>query len=187
MNSKQTKMYPTIGCCGIDCGLCPRFHTIGKSKCPGCLGKNFYEKHPSCSIITCCVKKREHETCASCSDFLCDRLKDWDKGDSFVTHRNSLQTLKYIKDNDIESFHNKQAEKISLLETLLEKFNDGRSKSFYCLAVNLLPIEELIKVIREADENLIERDRKAISKFIKSQFFEIGKQANIELKYRKNA
>jgi hypothetical protein len=26
--------HPTIGCCGIDCGLCPRYYTDGPSRCP---------------------------------------------------------------------------------------------------------------------------------------------------------
>jgi hypothetical protein len=32
------KKYPTIGVCGLDCGLCPRYYTIGPSRCPGCAG-----------------------------------------------------------------------------------------------------------------------------------------------------
>ena len=51
------KKYPTIGVCGLDCGLCPRYYTIGPSRCPGCAGPDFFNKHPSCSFITCCVKK----------------------------------------------------------------------------------------------------------------------------------
>ena len=187
INYTLTKMYPTLGCCGIDCGLCPRFHTAGKSKCPGCLGENFFKKHPSCSIITCCVKKREHETCASCIDYLCDKMKHWDKTDSFVTHRKSLQTLQYIKDNDLKSFLSQQAERIGLLETMLIKFDDGRSKSFFCLAANLIPIEELKKTIRDASEKSTVSDRKTFSKYLKSQFLEIAKKFKIELTYRKNA
>jgi len=35
---EKLKIYNTIGCCGIDCGLCPRFYTKGDSVCPGCGG-----------------------------------------------------------------------------------------------------------------------------------------------------
>ncbi|HNR04634.1 MAG TPA: DUF3795 domain-containing protein, partial [Bacillota bacterium] len=47
------KKIHTLGCCGLDCGLCPRFFTEGASRCPGCCGVDFENKHPSCSFITC--------------------------------------------------------------------------------------------------------------------------------------
>ena len=94
-----TKLYPVIGCCGIDCGLCPRYYTIGASKCPGCCGLDFFDKHPSCSFITCCVKKNNLEVCAQCDDFPCPRFDGWDAGDSFVTHLKSVSNLNYIKEH----------------------------------------------------------------------------------------
>jgi len=42
----KLKKNETIGCCGIDCGLCPRFHTKGDSVCPGCGGENFKKNIP---------------------------------------------------------------------------------------------------------------------------------------------
>ena len=68
----RLKKYNTIGCCGIDCGLCPRFHTNGASACPGCCGKDFKEKHPSCGVVTCCVDKHKFETCADTPCIFCD-------------------------------------------------------------------------------------------------------------------
>ena len=65
----MNKQYSTIGCCGIDCGLCPRFYTQGSSACPGCGGKDFAEKHPSCGYLTCCSVKRNLEVCAQCNEF----------------------------------------------------------------------------------------------------------------------
>jgi hypothetical protein len=77
LNSSKylTKKYPTIGVCGLDCGLCPRYYTVGSSRCPGCGGPDFLNKHPSCSFITCCVKKKNHEVCAECSEFQCSKFK----------------------------------------------------------------------------------------------------------------
>ena len=60
--NKLEKKYPTIGCCGIDCGLCPRYYTEGKSRCPGCFGPQFMDiMGQSCSFITCCVKNKNHK------------------------------------------------------------------------------------------------------------------------------
>ena len=67
----KLKKYETIGCCGIDCGLCPRFHTTGDSACPGCGGLNFKEKHPSCGFLTCCAIKNGREVCSDCSHYPC--------------------------------------------------------------------------------------------------------------------
>ena len=38
-------------------------------------------------------------------------------------------------------------QKLAILAELLEDFNDGRRKSFYCLAVTLLPLAELETVM----------------------------------------
>lgn len=69
------KKYPAIGVCGLDCGLCPRHYTDGPSRCPGCGGIDFHLKRPSCSFITCCVKKKGLEVCRECEDFPCPKNK----------------------------------------------------------------------------------------------------------------
>ena len=109
------KKYPTVACCGLDCGLCPMYYTKGPSKCPGCCGPDFINKHPSCSIITCCVKKSKFETCAECSEFPCSKINKWDKYDSFISHKVSLSNLEIIKDKGIEQFLTQQKRRIELL------------------------------------------------------------------------
>ncbi len=153
-----TKLYPAIGCCGIDCGLCPRYYTVGTSRCPGCCGPDFFNKHPSCSFITCCVKKKKLEVCAQCDEFPCPKSSGWDAGDSFATHLKSISNLNFIKEHGLEKFIGQQRKRIILLETMLEQFDDGRSKSFYCIAVTLLPIVAL-----EASLNKVEQEVKTDS------------------------
>lgn len=137
------KVHPEIGCCGIQCGLCPRYHTIGASRCPGCAGKDFSLKHPSCSIITCCVKNKGHETCADCGDLPCTKIASWDKADSFVTHKNTLTNLRAIAKHGISEHVKELRARMKILRQLLHRYDDGRSKSFYCLAANLLPLRSL--------------------------------------------
>lgn len=140
----RLKKYNTIGCCGIDCGLCPRFRANGASACPGCCGTDFKEKHPSCGVVTCCVNKRKFETCADCSDFPCHRFKTESAGyDSFVTHRKIYSNLNFIKINGVELFVNQQKIRIDILTDFLQKCDDGRSKKFYCISCALLPIDKL--------------------------------------------
>jgi hypothetical protein len=140
----RLKEHSTIGCCGIDCGLCPRFHTNGASACPGCCGANFKEKHPSCGVVTCCVNKRRLETCADCGDFPCHRFKTESAGyDSFVTHRRMYSNLDFIKTHGVELFVNQQKMRIDILTDFIQRCDDGRSKNFYCISCALLPIDKL--------------------------------------------
>ncbi|MFW9782883.1 MAG: DUF3795 domain-containing protein [Candidatus Heimdallarchaeota archaeon] len=152
--ANHSKKYPSIACCGLDCGLCPTYYTKGPSRCPGCCGPNFSNKHPSCSIITCCVKNNNFETCADCYNFPCPKLKDWDVSDSFISHRVSLKNLGLIKEKGIKEFIDQQHQRIDLLKILLEDFNEGRSKSFFCIATALLPIKYLDESVKRANERI---------------------------------
>ena len=188
-NSRKT--YPTIACCGIDCGLCPTYYTKGHSRCPGCCGPDFYSKHPSCSIITCCVKDNKFETCAQCTEFPCSKLKNWDISDSFVCHRVSLYNLNLIKEKGIGEFTKQQTKRIGFLKTMLEDFNEGRSKSFFCISSALLPIENLDDSLSKSntqikDEGIDLKDLKAKSKILKSLLNQYANKQNIELKLRTN-
>jgi hypothetical protein len=109
---KQTnsdlKKYPTVGVCGLDCGLCPRYYTSGTSRCPGCGGPGFFNKHPSCSFITCCVKKNNLEVCAECSSFPCTKFKSDEEcqqlkeSSSYPPYKKVMLNLNYIKEHGIE-------------------------------------------------------------------------------------
>lgn len=186
-HSTILKKENTIGCCGIDCGLCPRFHTNGKSACPGCCGKDFKDKHPSCGVVTCCVTKRGLETCADCKDFPCDRLTTESAGyDSFVTHRKMFPNLEYIKTNGTTLFVNQQHIRIEILTDFLNQYDDGRSKSFYCLTCALLPIDKLKDCRRYIDsiEGLV--DIKEKCRTLKEKILQIANELQIEIKLNKH-
>ena len=184
------KKYPTVACCGLDCGLCPMYYTKGPSKCPGCCGPDFINKHPSCSIITCCVKKSNFETCAECNEFPCSKINKWDKYDSFISHKVSLSNLEIIKDKGIEQFLTQQKRRIELLELMLEEFNEGRSKSFFCIATALLPIDDLDKSLKESklqikEEEIDAKDLKAKSKVLRDNLTKLANNKSIELKLKR--
>jgi hypothetical protein len=138
------KRYPTIGVCGLDCGLCPRYYTVGPSRCPGCAGPGFPDKHPSCSFITCCVKKRDLEACGECPDFPCPKFKSEEEyrqvkeSSSYPPYRKVLPNLHFIKEHGIETFVAQQRRRIQLLEKMIAEFDDGRSRSCYCRSAALL-------------------------------------------------
>lgn len=184
------KTCPTIACCGLDCGLCPTYYTKGSSRCPGCCGPEFHNKHPSCSIITCCVKTNKFETCAQCNEFPCQKLKDWDKIDSFICHRVSLTNLNLIKKKGLEEFIKQQEKRIEFLERMLENFNEGRSKSFFCIASALLPLDDLEHALNKSNDRITSEgigpnDLKAKSKILITSLNQHAKKRKIELKLRK--
>lgn len=143
------KRYPTIGVCGLDCGLCPRHYTAGPSRCPGCAGPGFPDKHPSCSFITCCVKKRNLEVCGECPDFPCSKFKSEEEyrhvkeSSSYPPYRKVMPNLNSIKEHGIERFVEQQRRRIKLLERMIEGFDDGRSRSYYCKSAALLDLAGL--------------------------------------------
>ena len=64
-----------------------------------------------------------------------------------------MLNLKFIKEYGIESFIDNQKKRIRLLEKLIQDFDDGRSRSFFCKATALLDInnleDSLIKAIQK--------------------------------------
>jgi len=194
MSEQPVKMYPTIGCCGLDCGLCPRYYTVGSSKCPGCCGPDFFNKHPSCSYITCCVKKKNLEVCAQCDEFPCLKFESWLVGggeyDSFLTHKKAHPNLIFMGEHGLEKFIEQQRKRIRLLERMLTNFDDGKSKSFYCIATTLLPITDLEISLNETEQK-IKADKirtddfKTKSRILKGILNNLAAREGNELKLRK--
>lgn len=179
----KVKQYNTIGCCGIDCGLCPRFHTKGESVCPGCCGVNFNIKHPPCSHANCCARKHELEVCSNCKDYPCEKFNSIRNGyDSFVTHKRIFNNINYIKHFGIKPFVAQQNNRIAILRSFLTDYDDGRSKSFFCLCCALLPIDELDTIynqISSLHQSLTLRER---NKILRDNLISITEKLKIELK-----
>ena len=172
------KQYPTIGVCGLDCGLCPRYYTVGSSRCPGCGGPDFFNKHPSCSFITCCVKKKNLEVCAECSEFPCYKFKSEEEyrqmkeSSSYPSSKKLMPNLNFIKKYGIEKFIEQQKKRIKLLEIMIKNFDDGRSRSFFSKAATLLELPNLSSSIDKATQkiktdNINQNDVKNKAKILK--------------------
>ncbi len=194
--NKPKKTYPTIGCCGLDCGLCPRYYTVGHSRCPGCAGPNFFNKHPSCSFITCCVKKKNLEVCAECPEFPCSKFKSDEEyqqlqgSSSYPPDKKILPNLNFIKKHGIEKFIKQQRSRIKLLEKMIKNFDDGRSRSFFCKAANLLDLtslkSSLDKATRKIKTDKIRKDDvKNKAQTLKTIINEIAFKEGVELVKKK--
>ena len=194
--NRPVKTYPTIGVCGLDCGLCPRYYTVGPSRCPGCCGPDFFNKHPSCSFITCCVKKKNLEVCAECSNFPCSKFKSDEEyqqlkeSSSYPSYKKVMPNLNFIKKHGIEKFVGQQKKRIKLLETMIENFDDGRSRSFFCKAATLLDLSSLENSFDAASkkikaDNIESNDIKTKTKIFKSILNEIALKKGVELVKKK--
>ena len=173
----KARTYPQFAACGLNCGLCPRYYTVGTSRCPGCAGEGFSEVHPPCGILSCCQRKGL-EYCFECDEFPCKKFDNWGDGDSFITHRNYLADMEKTKRIGIEAYKAELNEKIGILETLLTNHDDGRRKGFYCLAVNLLDLQALKTVMERITD---ETEPKAVVRL----FEETAAQRGGSLKLRK--
>ena len=191
MDRHPLKKYPVVGVCGLNCGLCPRYHTAGPSRCPGCCGEGFWEKHPSCGFITCCVKNRGLETCAECSDFdECQRvaklLDSAEQRDSFISYRPVPSNLSFIREHGIKEYVRLEFEKQEFLKHLLANYDEGRSKSFYCTSCQLVPLDKLKEALKKAEAE-ITRDipLKERAKAVRAVISNMAESMGIDLKLRK--
>lgn len=144
--------HPEFSLCGLSCVLCPRYHTEGASKCSGCGGKDFHLLHPSCAIINCSKQHNNVSYCCNCEEFPCIRFSTSGQQDSFITYRNVIANFQQLKDIGEEAFISELNCKKEILLSLIKHHNDGKSKAFYCLAVNLLPLNALYAVMAELQD-----------------------------------
>jgi len=138
----NTRKYPLFSAYGLNCGLCPRYQTEGSSKCPGCGGDYFLTKHPSCGVLSC-SQEHKFEYCHICNEYPCKKYAGADTFDSFITHLNQFKDNEKMKRIGFENYKAELDDKTKILGNLIDNYNDGRRKNFFCIAVNLLELNEL--------------------------------------------
>jgi len=180
--------YPEIGICGLSCRLCPRYHTESKSKCGGC--KSEFRISAGCPFITCAIKKKGIEFCWQCEEN--ESCEKWAKHrefskrvDSFICYQKLEDNIAFIKKNGVNEFEKVQKTRKNLLKVMLQKFNEGRSKSYYCIAATVLEIEELEEALTIAKKDSTGFEIKAKSKVLHSILDELSERNNYYLKLRK--
>lgn len=179
------------GCCGLYCGLCPRYQSQAPSRCPGC---HAGDQRTYCSVCRCCVTKHGLRTCAECEDFPCERLLrvigvDVEL-DSFISHKPALPNLERIREVGPKVFLNEQRERRLLAEHLLAGYNDGRSMTFYCTACAVMPLEAIRRAVSEG-HNVAERaqvdsaDQKAHAKAMRAAIQSAASETGVDLRLRR--
>lgn len=169
--------------CGLNCSLCPRYHTEGLSRCPGCGGEDFSRKHPSCSVINCSKKNGNIEYCFECQLYPCPKYTQPNEKDSFITYKDVTKDLNKARE-DIDAYLRVLEKKEQLLGFLLERYDNGRLKNFYCIAVNLMMTEDIKDVIESAERGENSKNE-CVIKAIKEGIEAAAKARGIEIRLRK--
>lgn len=118
--------------------------------CPGCGGG---AGNQTCAIARCSLQHDHIEYCFRCPEFPCSHYVGVEEYDSFITHQHQLSDLERANEIGVEAYNNELSKKTDILRILLSDFDDGRKKTFYCVAINLLPLWQVEKVMQQITDN----------------------------------
>ena len=95
--------------------------------------------------------------------------------------------MEKAKQFEIDTYNAEQTEKAKILEVFLLGYNDGRKKTLFCVAVNLLELQELQTVLREIDRkpDMGTMTIKEKSAFVAGLLQDAAATKNIDLKLHK--
>ena len=87
----------------------------------------------------------------------------------------------FIKEHGIEKFMEQQKKRIKLLETMIENFDDGRSRSFFCKVTALFDLTSLRRSLDKAiqkikTEKIKQNDVKNKAKILKTILNEVAQE-----------
>ncbi|HET6581377.1 MAG TPA: DUF3795 domain-containing protein [Methanoregula sp.] len=174
--------------CGLSCRLCPHYHTEGPGRCGGC--KTESRMGAGCPFITCGLKKKGIEFCWHCEEHeTCEKWKKHreagKKADSFVCYQKLEDTIAYIQKHGVNEFEKMQKMREQLIKQMLREFNEGRSKSYYCIAAAIMEPDELKEALNKSHMQTDGLDSKEKSKVLHGILDEIARQRHYYLKLRK--
>jgi hypothetical protein len=183
--------YPEIGICGLSCQLCPNYLSTSKSRCLGC--KSAQRMAVGCPFISCAIKKKEVEFCWDCPEALtCKTWKDHREfsllHDTFKCYQTLDKDIIFEKKNGLREFLFAQTLRTDLLKKMLQDFDEGRSKSYYCIVATVFMPYEIRDALEKAWEVIEASTTLAIkekAKLLHSILDEKAKEKGYNLKLRK--
>ena len=107
------------------------------------------------------------------------------KVDSFRCYQKLEDDIAFIRKNGINEFEKTQKMREFLVKKMLREFNEGRSKSYYCIAATVMETGELEEALTKATKNSDGKEIKERSRVLHSILDEIARQRNYFLKLRK--
>ena len=143
-----------------------------------------------CPFVTCALKKKGIEFCWDCKEKkICEKWvkhrKAAKKSDSFKCYQKLEEDIACIQKNGVDEFEEMQKKREHLLKEMLREWNEGRSKSYYCIAATVMEIGELEEALTQAHKNSDGLEIKEKSKVLHSILDNIAGKRNYYLKLRK--
>ena len=166
--------------CGLNCGLCG-YRLQGN--CNGCF------KDSSCAAVCpmapCSVRHGNLQYCFECPEYPCEHYDGFDSYDTLVLHRNQRKDMQKAKEIGIEAYLEEQREKQQILKRLLNEYGDGQKDVFFCHAVNMLEIKDLLSVLDKAEQAAKNMSLMQKSTFIEQELRMTARNHNIPLELRR--
>lgn len=145
---------------------------IREGECLGCMEGSHCTL--TCPFAPCSSEHGNIEYCFECGEY--DGV---DEHDSQISHINQFKDMQKAKEIGIEKYHEELIIKREILDELLEKYGEVHSEIFFSLAVNLLPVDDLMDVLKEAEKLTFNKYDS-----VKGLLNEHAKNRNIVLKLR---
>lgn len=143
-----------------------------------------------CPFITCAIKKKGVEFCWDCEENKtcmkwANHRQAGKKYDSFKCYQKLEEDIAFIQNKGINDFIKLQSAREALLKQMLKEFNEGRSKSYYCIAATIMDVEELKAALKKAGRNSTGMEIKEKSAELHSILDETDSSKKYYLKLRK--
>jgi hypothetical protein len=143
-----------------------------------------------CPFITCAVKRKGLEFCWDCTENeSCEKWKKHrDAGrehDSFTCYQKLEDNIVFIQKKGVDEFERLQKRREELLKAMLKEFNEGRSKTYYCITATVMEIEELEAALKQARTTAENLDLKGKSKLLHGILDGFAEKKHYLLKLRK--
>lgn len=137
-----------FGRCGMPCGLCAMYHTQGDSRCVGCCDSedSFASQ---CKMFRCCGGKG-HVSCGQCAEYPCAQVDAMEEFKGLDTGKVWLRVCGDIRESGVEAWYPAYEAKCLLLREALDRYNDGRMKSYLCRLFIAQALPVLQAIMQEA-------------------------------------
>lgn len=98
-----------------------------------------------------------------------------------------MQALAHLKHAGPEEYGKEIQARASILHAMLDRYNDGRHKTLFCLAADLLALDSLCSALHcaEHEPRLQKADKRGKASFMTNLLLEAAARQGVELKLHK--
>ncbi len=166
--------------CGLNCSLCPM---LVRGDCTGCRAGSWCAQF--CKIAPCSVRHGAVEYCFECPEWPCVRYDGIDKRDSLISHRNQLRDMEKARRIGIEAYRDEQRAKAAILRRMLDEFDEGGHDVFFCLAANMLEVDDLNRAVTQAQATATDVSSPKRAALLEGELRRVAEERGVPLELRR--